>query len=214
MKKIFFLIVTLIGANFSVTHAQDARASAILDAMSKKYKAMPSFQAAFTYTTEGAGVKESMKGDVTVKGTKYRLKLAGQEVFNNGQTVSTYIKETNEVNITNYDPNDGGGNIDPTKIYTIYKKGYKYLFIEEQKEGAKVYEVVELTPENKAAQVKNVRITVDKKDRSVKAWKITDKSGKKTTFKVDKFTPNSNIPDSFFTFDKSKYPGVEVIDLR
>lgn len=207
-------MIALLCSSATMTFAQDARASAILDAMSKKYKTMTSFQAAFTYTTEGSGVKESMKGDVTVKGTKYRLKLAGQEIFNNGQTVSTYVKETNEVNITAYDPNEGGGNIDPTKIYTIYKKGYKYIFIEEQKEGAKVYEVIELTPENKAAQVKNVRITVDKKDRSVRSWKITDKSGKKTTFKVDKFTPNVAVTDSYFTFDKSKYPGVEVIDLR
>lgn len=212
MSRIFGVLSVLMIGSLSLVKAQDPKAGAILDAMSKRYKAMSSFQAAFTYTAESGSVKETLKGDVTVKGTKFRLKLAGQEVFNNGQTVSTYIKETNEVNISSYDPADN--DLNPSRIYSIYKKGYKYLFLEEQKEGTKVYEVVELTPENKASQVKNVRISVDKKDKSVKSWRITDKSGKKTTYRVERFVPNVKINDTYFVFDKSKYPGVEVIDLR
>lgn len=213
MRKIFgMLVAMLLTVAWHNSKAQDPKAGAILDAMSKKYKAMTSFQAVFTYTAESGNVKESLKGDVTVKGPKFRLKLAGQEVFNNGQTISTYIKETNEVNISNYDPADN--DLNPSRIYTIYKKGYKYLFVEEMKEGTKVYEVVELTPENKASQVKSVRISVDKKDKSVKSWRITNKDGKRTTYKMDKFTPNAKISDAYFVFDKGKYPGVEVIDLR
>ncbi len=212
MKKIFLssLLLTLFG---SLAIAQDPKAKNILDAMSKSFKAMNAYQANFTYSTEGVGVKETAKGDVTVKGTKFRLKLIGQEIFNNGQTVSTYVKETNEVTINNYEPSDS--DINPAKIYSIYKKGYKYVFIEEQKQGTTVYEVIELTPENKASQVKNVRISVDKKDKSVKSWKITNKDGKKTIFKVDKFMANpAGVTDTFFTFDKTKYAGVEVVDLR
>jgi outer membrane lipoprotein carrier protein len=192
------------------TPAAKAKAGVILDAMSKKYSTIPNFNAAFTYNTEG--VKETYKGDVTVKGKKFRLKLAGQELFNNGQIVSTYIKESNEVNVSNFDPSEEG--INPAKIYTIYKKGYKYTFVEEQKSGKNIYEVVELTPEKATSQVAKVRITVDKKDKTVKSWKITTKDGKKQTFKVDKFIALNGMSDSFFTFDKTKYPGVEVIDLR
>lgn len=212
MKRTLGILACSILLSLQLVQAQDPKAGAILDAMSKRYKAMTSFQAAFTYTAESGSVKETLKGDVTVKGTKFRLKLAGQEVFNNGQTISTYIKETNEVNISSVDPSEN--DLNPSKIYSIYKKGYKYIFVEEQKEAAKVYEVIELTPENKASQVKTVRITVDKKDKSVRSWRITDKSGKKTTYKVDRFTPNVKVTDTFFVFDKSKYPGVEVIDLR
>lgn len=138
--------------------------------------------------------------------------MAGQEIFNNGQTVSTFIKETNEVNISNFDPAEEG--INPAKIYTIYKKGYKYTFLEEQKAGTKVYEVVELTPEKSNTQIAKLRITVDKKDKSVKSWRITTKDGKKQNFKIDKFTAINNLTDAYFNFDKNKYPGVEVIDLR
>jgi outer membrane lipoprotein carrier protein len=218
MKNYLAIILLFsIGHFFSVaselplqTPASKTKAGLILDAMSKKYAKIPNFSAAFTYNTEG--LKETYKGDVTVKGKKFKLKLAGQELYNNGAIVSTYIKESNEVNISNFDPTEEG--INPAKIYTIYKKGYKYAFIEEQKSGSNIYEVVELTPEKTTSQVAKVRITVDKKDKSVKSWKITTKDGKKQVFKVDKFTPITTIADSFFTFDKSKFPGVEVVDLR
>lgn len=217
MKKITFIFIfqiisgLLFGSNGpNQTASAKAKAGVILDAMSKKYASIPSFNASFTYSTEG--FKDSYKGDVTVKNKKFRLKLAGQEIFNNGQTVSTFIKETNEVNISNFDPVEEG--INPAKIYTIYKKGYKYTFIEEQKAGKSIYEVVELTPDKASSQIAKLRITVDKKDKSVKSWKITTKDGKKQNFKIDKFAAIKGLSDGHFDFDKTKHPGVEVIDLR
>lgn len=211
MRKILTVLALIMS---QLIYAQnDKKAAAILDAMSNKYKTMTSFKIAFTYTNEGEGTKESLKGDATVKGTKFRLKMAGQEVFNDGKLMTTYIKESNEATVNNYDPKDIG-DIDPTKIYTIYKKGYKYMFIEEVTESGRVYEVVELSPEKKDSKVAKVQIKVDKKDKSVKSWKITQRAGQRSTFKVDKFTPNVKVDDKFFAFDASQYKGVEVIDLR
>ncbi|WP_428668280.1 LolA family protein [Runella sp.] len=209
MRK--FLVIALLFAS-SFLHAQnDKRATAILDAMSNKYKTMTSFKVAFTYTNEGS--KETLKGDATVKGTKFRLKMAGQEIFNDGKVMTTYIKESNEATVNNYDPKEVG-DIDPTKVYTIYKKGYKYVFIEEVTESGKVYEVVELSPEKKESKISKVQIKVDKKDKSVKSWKVIQRSGQRLTFKVDKFTPNVAVEEKFFAFDPTQYKGVEVIDLR
>jgi outer membrane lipoprotein carrier protein len=123
------------------------------------------------------------------------------------------VKETNECNVTEFNPAEME-ELSPTKIYTIYKKGYKYVFLEEVKEGSQFYEVVELSPEDKTSKVAKVQIKVDKKDKSVKSWKVWDKSGKRTVFRVDKFSPNAPADDKIFTFDKKKYPGVEVVDLR
>ena len=189
----------------------DKRAATILDAMSNKYKTMTSFKVAFTYINEGT--KETLKGDATVKGTKFRLKMAGQEIFNDGKIMTTYIKESNEATVNNYDPKEAG-DIDPTKVYTIYKKGYKYTFLEEVTEAGKVYEVVELTPDKKDSKVAKLHIKVDKKDKSVKSWKIFQRSGQRLGFKVDSFVPNVKVDDKSFAFDASKYKGVEVIDLR
>jgi outer membrane lipoprotein-sorting protein len=192
---------------------KEARAQAVLDAMSKKYSALKSFQAAFTYTSAGGGASESYTGEMTAKGNKFRLKMSGQEVYNDSKTMATYVKETNEVNLQDYDAS-AAGELNPTRIFTIYKKGYNYRFLREQKQAGRTLEVVELTPEKKNTQVVKLQITVDKADRSVKNWQITDKSGKVTTFQISKFVANAPAPDALFTFDKSKYPGVEVVDLR
>ena len=215
MKKILVLIANLLIISNLAIAQKDKKATAILDEMSKKYQTMKSFSAAFTYGVEGTNAKltESYKGDVTVKGTKFRLKMAGQEVFANGKDLYTYVKETNECNVTEFNPAEME-ELSPTKIYTIYKKGYKYVFLEEVKEGSQFYEIVELSPEDKTSKVAKVQIKVDKKDKSVKSWKVWDKSGKRTVFRVDKFSPNAPADDKIFTFDKKKYPGVEVVDLR
>lgn len=209
MKKIAILLSLVMGLLSPVLAQKDTRASDVLDAMSAKYKALGSYQTAFTYTSG----KESYKGDVTVKATKFRLKLAGQEVFNDGQTLSTYVKESNEVNVQDYEEGTSG-EFNPTTIYSIYKKGFSYKFLKEVKQGGRTLEVVELVPEKKKSQIAKLQISVDKADKSVRNWTITNKDGQVTTYVINKFTPNFAVADSYFVFDKSKYPGVEVVDLR
>lgn len=188
---------------------KDKRAETILDAMSAKYKALSSYQAAFSYNTDS----ETYKGDITVKGKMFRLKTAGQEVFTDGKLMSTYVKESNEVNLQDYDAS-ATGDFNPTKVYSMYKKGFNYTYLRQQKTAGRTLDVVELKPEKKNTQIANVQISVDRTDRSVRTWQITDKNGKRTVYTISKFTPNPNPSDTYFVFDKAKYPGVEVVDLR
>jgi len=44
--------------------------------------------------------------------------------------------------------------------------------------------------------------------------KILYKDGNEVTYTLTKFTPNVALDDGLFRFDKAKYPGVEVNDLR
>lgn len=192
---------------------KDKRAQQILDAMSKRYKSLKSYQATFTYASVGAGANESLKGDLTVKDAKFRLKLGGQEVFNDGQTMSTYIKESNEVNVQDYEA-AANGELNPTQIYTIYKRGFDYRFLKEQKQGGRTLEVIELTPNRQKSPIATIQISVDKLDKSVRNWLIINKDGKRTSYNINTFVPNVNVTDAYFVFDKSKYPGVEVVDLR
>ena len=216
MKKITifsFVLAIVTFSNVFTTSVQaqgDKKSTAIFEAMSNKYQKVKSFKAVFTYTPEGG---KPLKGDATVKGTKFRLKMAGQEIFNDGKLMATYIKETNEVNLQDFDPS-AGGDLDPTRIYSAYKKGFKYAFLQEKKEGAQTYEVVELTSTGKNSQVDKVQIQVNKADKSINSWKIFQKNGQKVTYKVEQFQPDVTVPDTYFTFNSKQFPGVEVVDLR
>jgi outer membrane lipoprotein-sorting protein len=149
-----------------------------------------------------------MSGSITVKGTKFRLKTAGQEIFNNGKEVATYIKEINEVNISSFDPSEG--DLNPAKIYTFDKKAYKVTL----KGESGGFATVELAPVAKGTQVKNITLKINSKDLSVNEWTIINKAGKKQYFKVAKLNPKANADDKLFSFDKKAFPGVEVNDLR
>ncbi|MBX0289935.1 outer membrane lipoprotein carrier protein LolA [Hymenobacter sp. HSC-4F20] len=214
MKKYFALLALSVSLTSVATAQQDPKAGKILDQMSAKYQAMKAFKATFTQTLENdaAKVKENLSGDITVSGQKFRLKMSGQEVINNGQTMWTYMKAENEVNISDYEPEDQ--EISPSQIYTLYKKGYKYAYVQEAKENGEVVDVIELSPEDRNNPVYKVRLKVGRNDKAVKSWQMFKKNGNRYTYKISKFQPNVPVDATTFNFDKSKYKGVKVIDLR
>src|SRR5690242_14809083 len=106
MKKLFLTLISAVAVQCAVAQ-YDPQALAVLDAMSKKYKAYTSFEANITstMTNETEGIKEEFKGKITVKGEKFKLVMEDQEIINNGTTVWTYLPAAKEVNIDNYDAN-------------------------------------------------------------------------------------------------------------
>ena len=192
----------------------DAKAKKILDAMSAKYKAIPSFKAGLSHTliNEVENMNEEVTGEIVVKGDMYKLNLSGQEIINNGTTIWTYLEEVNEVNITDYDPEED--EIAPSKIYDLYKDGYKYIWLEETSYAGVKYDVVDLVPENKDSQFFKIRMEIKQSDKTLKGWKMYDKTGNIYGYEISDFESDLNVDDSFFTFDLSAHSGVEVIDFR
>lgn len=214
MKKYLALLALSVSVTSVASAQQDPKAGKILDQMSAKYKAMNAFKATFTQTLENdaAKVKENLTGDITVSGQKFRLKMSGQEVINNGQTMWTYMKSENEVNVSDYEPDEE--EVSPSQIYTLYKKGYKYTYAGEAKEGGQTVDIIELAPEDRNNPVYKVRLKVDRNDKTVKSWQMYKKNGNRYTYRISKFVPNTPVDATTFNFDKTKYKGVKVIDLR
>lgn len=212
--KTVFLFLFAISLSISAFSQYDPKALQILEAMSAKYKALSAFEAniAWNLTNEAEKVNEEFKGKITVKGDKFRLALPEQEVINNGATIWTYLPDAKEVNIDNYDP--ASEDVNPSKIYEIYKKGFKYLYLQERTEGGVVCEEIDLVPEKKDSQYFKIKMLINKKDKSIQSWTMFDKSGNKFKYTLTKFVPNVKVDDTFFTFDPKKYPGVQVVDLR
>ena len=87
--KQFGLIIMVVALMTNTGWAQkDPKALAILDAMSDKYQNTEAFKAKLVYKLENPGEKlnETFRGEITVMGEKYRLKIGEQEIINNGST--------------------------------------------------------------------------------------------------------------------------------
>lgn len=223
MKKLLFYTLFLLTA----THAfaqKDAAAKPILNAVSQKYRSYNVIKSDFTFTVENpqAGIKETRYGTLITqsKANKYKVDIyaAGsqsdveQEIISDGKSQWTYLKKDKEVQLTDADGSDQSFN--PAKIFTIYEHGYKYAYMGTQKTGGKLYQIIELSPENDKSQFFKIRLQIDKVKKQIYSALIFDKSGARYSYTLRRLSGLANVPASTFTFDTKAHPGVEVVNLK
>lgn len=217
MKKLYFLTAfSILLATFSFAQTKnDPEAKKILDAVSAKFKTFSTVQANFTYKVEnGAGKALSTKtGSILMKGTKYKLSFSGQEIFCNGTTVWNFDKAANEVTINNLDASSGM--ITPQKLFSnFYDKDFYYTLNGEKKVGAKTVQEIQMTPVDKSKSFHTVYLQIDKAAKTIYSTKVLENAGNRYSYTVNSMKTNIPAADNQFVFDKSKYPGVIVEDLR
>ena len=216
MKK-YLLLLALTGFTFNslAQTSTDPAAKAILDGVSAKFKTFTTVQATFNYKVENGASKvlSNKTGSIKMKGTKYRVSFNGQEMFCNGSTVWNYDKAANEVTISKLDASSGM--ITPQKLFTnFYDKDFLYMLNGEKKVGAKTVQEIEMTPTDKSKPFHKVYVLVDKSAKTIYSTKVLENAGNKYTYTVSTMSTNKALADAIFVFDKSKYPGVEEVDLR
>ncbi|RMG77107.1 MAG: outer membrane lipoprotein carrier protein LolA [Bacteroidetes bacterium] len=223
MKKTLFasliaLNITFLAFSQEEYHDQDPKAKVILEELTNKTKEYSTIYAEFDYKMENKqdGIDETQAGKITLKGKeKYKVDIAGQQVICDGKTIWTYIKDADEVQINAVeDFEDEEDNLmNPSNIFTIYEKGFKYKLVSENTENGKEKAVINLYPMKPAEKpYHTITITVNKTDGYLEKAVIKSKDGNVYTYTLKKFEPNKPIPDSDFTFDVSK--AGDVIDLR
>jgi outer membrane lipoprotein-sorting protein len=215
MKKVFVLLAGF-GLISTLLSAQqnDSKATQILSGVSAKYKTYSAVKADFTIKVESGQNKTSdlQSGTLYVKGNKYKVALKNQEVTCDNKTVWTFIKDANEVQINDYEPDESS--ITPSQIFTIYEKNFLYAFMEEKVVAGKTLQYIELTPIDKSKPYFKIRLGVDKNAKAVQNAVVFDKNGNRYTYEIKSFTPNPALADTFFAFDPKAHAGVEVVDLR
>jgi outer membrane lipoprotein carrier protein len=216
MKRIitafFALLVISAGAQ---AQNNTAKAKEILDKVGAKYKGYSTLKADFKYTLEiqSEKFKEEQKGTLYLKKAKFRLEMPDQVVICDNKSIWTYLKDANEVQINDYDAK--AMDVNPSEIFTMYEKGYLYTYSGEETINKKVYHLIELTPTDKKQNVFKVKLYVDKANNTLFRSKLFEKSGNIYTYEILSQEPNLKLDDAvYFSFDKTKYPKVTVVDLR
>ena len=217
MKKLLLFLPALLLFNFSNAQVEkDAtKAKQILDGVAQQTKSCSTIEISFSYTMEDKKKKinETKTGTACMKGEKYWLDFAGQNIICDGKTIWTYIKDANEVQINTVNP-DNDQSINPSKLLTTYDKNFTPKFIKEEPRAGKTIQIIDLTP-MKGRSYYKIRVEIDKATKQISKSIVYDKNGSTIyTYLVTKFTPNKVIADTKFTFKNSDHPGVEVVDLR
>lgn len=212
MKSLIVILLT-VATSFSALAQQDQKAKAILDKLSAKTKAYKTIKAEFKFTisNKSEGINETQTGKIQIKSNKYFLSIAGQDVISNGKDVYTILKDAEEVQINSIPDEDEEDFISPNNIFTLYETGFKYKYIKEDK-GMHIINLYPKDAEDK--EFHRIALYINKAKNQISKVRIYGKDGSKTTYSITAFTANATIPDSKFTFSKTKYPKFEIVDLR
>jgi outer membrane lipoprotein-sorting protein len=149
--------------------------------------------------------KVKTTGSIAIKGNKFQVTTPQAIVWYNGKTQWSYMKQNNEVNISN--PNQSQrAQMNPYVFVNCYKKGYKM----NMKDVGNSKEI-HLTATSKNS-IPQMYIIVD--DRTGVPSHVKMKiNGSWTTIVISNFK-KANLSDSYFNFNAKEFPHAELIDLR
>lgn len=214
MKRITF-IIALVFATISVVAQNSADARKLLDKTYNAYIGSDGISLKFntTYIDSNGNEYDPQKGEAFIKGDKFRLEMDAMNIWFDGKTQWVLMKDIDEVNISN--PTDSElASVSPLALLGIYKDGVTLNNPESKTiNGEDVY-VVEMTPTKKNIDFKAISVAVHKTKNILVEALLTMPDGSKNRIDITDYNSNYKFEDKEFSFDKSLYPDVEVIDLR
>lgn len=200
MKRLFVFLCTLL-LTLSVGAQTEATARKILNKTAALINRRGGASANFTAT----GKFGTTAGSLAIKGNKFYARTGQAVVWYNGKTQWTYLKKSQEVNVSN--PTEAQQqSMNPYKFVNIYKNGFK-LSSKAVGGGWQVH----MQAANNKRSIKEMYVTVDK-NYYPKTIKMRQANGW-ITINVTNFRAK-NLSDGVFTFNAKEYPHAEVIDLR
>lgn len=200
MKKLS-LVFMLMLMSISIYAQNAAQARKILDKTSAVIGRKGGASANFTVS----GKYGNSSGTISIKGNKFNARTPQAVVWYDGKTQWTYMKKSQEVNIST--PTEAQQqSMNPYKFINIYKNGFK-LGVKNVSGGWQVH----LYATNQKRTIKEMYVTIGK-NYYPKTIKMRQSNGW-TTINVSNFKPK-NLSDSMFRFNAKDYPHAEVIDLR
>jgi outer membrane lipoprotein-sorting protein len=213
MKASFLcLILMLFGSDSLFAQQQnDPKAEAILKKVAAVYQSYSTIKATFTLTTTPASGRASVeKGSVWLKGKKFRLDYASQEIYCNSLFTWTYSKDDAEVTKENFKLRDNS--ITPNEIFTIYNKGFRSKYEGPIVRNGKNYDVIQLVPKN-AANYSYVKLEIDKLTNKIQRVIQHYKNGTEVAIEVTSLVPNTALTDTFFEWNAAAHADVTLVDL-
>lgn len=208
--------LSLLMASAVNVNAQDQKATDILDKLSSKMQQYESLSASFSskMVDKQADMEVDQNGSIKVSGDSYKLNLGDISIVSDGQNVWTYTKKTNEVMIDLAEDIYNEEGIEPAQLFTIWETGFKNQYVGTESLSGVTCDVIKLFPkEPEEKSYHTISIFIDQKAMEMKRAIIYGKEGNDITYNLNSFD-TGYINSSEFKFDKSKHPGVEVIDNR
>ena len=200
MKKLLLLFTCFFA--LLTSNAQDNRiAEKILDKVS-----------VFLSNPEGVRIDftGSENGYLIMKGEKFYLNNQSIQSWYDGKTQWSYLTDNEEVNISSPTKEEIQA-ISPYHLLKRYKSDYTYIYIGQSKRKGKLVHEINLT--SKSDIINDIKLIISDNNKPV-AILFYRNNKLMSEVNITSLQTDSKIDDKQFRFDKTKYPQVEIIDLR
>ena len=206
MNKILIIIFSIFQLNSFGQNDISDEILKQLNANTKSYTFMDvDFDFNFINITQE--INENQKGNIKINNNKFRLDLNEQIVISDDSTQWIYLKESNELQIMEFDSEDEM--LSPNKLFTVYENGYKNQYVELKDNN----HIIDLFPVE-SNEFKNIQLHINKDKIQLNKIILFDKNGGSFSYMITKFITNTNFDENIFKFNTEEYPDLEIIDLR
>ncbi len=202
MKRVFLMLFSIMMMGMSADAQNATKARQVLDKAAAKVSNPSGAKANFKMVSGST----TTTGTIVIKGNKFRATTPQATLWYDGTTQWTYMKNTDEVNISN--PTEAQqARMNPYKFITLYKNGYNLSM----KTVAGNNEV-HLVAKDKTRSIQEMYITVSPSTSLPSKVRMLQ-SGKWYDITISNFSVSAQS-DATFKFNERDYPDAEVIDLR
>lgn len=212
MKKILFSFL-IVMFSVQIFAQKDQAAKALLDKTYTAFRQTSGIKANFSVVSyKGIKPVGASAGYIMLKGTKFMMKTVQNTIWFDGKTQWNYIYKNKEVNVSNPSTSELQ-NLNPYFILSVYQRGFNYKMGSASKYKGKSIKEIILTPQNTTQSITGITIYLSLNDEPVSII-LNRKDGTRNQLNISGYKTKQNFKDSMFTYNKKKYPKVEVVDLR
>jgi outer membrane lipoprotein-sorting protein len=217
MKKLLLVVsvimVCFLNAYTQTEEAQNEKSKALLEKVSDSYQKNKTTKFTFELTISSEDINETQNGFALLENDKFYYKTNEREVISDGESIWTYLNEDNECYIDLLE--DLENTINPNEIFTIWKNGYKFQYINEKTINSEIIHEIKMFPENPSkSKYHTLLMEINETHSSIQQAIIKSKDGVTIKFKILKLISNPVLEKGLFIWDSNKHPNVDEIDNR
>jgi outer membrane lipoprotein carrier protein len=208
----YTLLFLLLLFPLNIFGQKDQEALKILDKFADNALKAPSVSMKFNLVNKNQtdNKVDTLEGSVILSKDKYKLDLPNNIIWFDGETSWSYLPAEQEVTITKANKKDNTFQSRPSLIFTMYKKDYKCRLIDEKSDSY----IIDLYPEDIKNEILRVRLSIGKTLYNLISLEYKRRDGVIATLLVNEYNLKTRPEQGTFIFQKEKFSGVEVNDMR
>jgi hypothetical protein len=167
----------------------------------------------FKLSINGEDINDIQTGFAYLKDDKFYYKTEDREVICNGNSLWTHVIEDEECYVDNLEDIDNA--INPNEIFTIWKKGFNYKYVDAEVVANNNIHTIKMFPSNpNESKYHTVILKVNETKKQIKSALIKTKNAITIQFEIENLESNPIIKENLFVWSENKYPNIDMIDNR